>query len=29
MKASGFATVTAVSREPEQGGLLFKYICFK
>lgn len=29
MKASGFAIVTAVSREPGQGGLLFKYVCFK
>lgn len=28
MKASGFAIVTAVSREPGQGGLLFKYVCF-
>lgn len=29
MKASMFAIVTAVSREPGQGGLLFKYVCFK
>lgn len=28
MKASGFAKVTAVSREPGQEGFLFKYVCF-